>query len=78
MADIVDLSGVCPRATSALDIVRADLARVTAMYFVGAPVYDQMHALEDKLFGLMRPKARPRPSKGFHPPPSAEWIFQDQ
>jgi hypothetical protein len=65
----IDLSGVCPRASSPLDLARADLARVTAAYFAGAPVYDQMRALEDKLFAMMWPKAT---RAKFTPP--ANWI----
>jgi hypothetical protein len=52
-ADFVNLSGQHTR--SALDLVRIELAQVTAAYFAGAPVYDQMHALEDKLFDMMWP-----------------------
>lgn len=49
-----------PTSRSALDIVRVDLARVTSAYFAGAPVYHRMHALEDKLFDMMRPASRLR------------------
>jgi hypothetical protein len=78
MADIVDLSGVCPRATSPLDIARADLARVTSMYFAGAPVYDQMHALEEQLFDMMWPNARGRGGRNFHTPLPDDRVFHDQ
>jgi hypothetical protein len=58
MTDIVSLASTCPRAVSELDMIRAALARVTGAYFAGAPVYDEMHRLENELFDMMRPNAR--------------------
>jgi|HubBroStandDraft_6_1064221.scaffolds.fasta_scaffold494183_4 hypothetical protein len=77
MSDIIDLSGMCPRATSPIDLVRVELARVTAAYFAGAPTYDQMRVLEEKLFNLMR-SVRPLAGTGWNTTPPDSPFFQDQ
>lgn len=58
MDSFVDISNKPTR--SALDLVRVELAKVTNAYFAGAPVYDQMHALEGQLFDMTRPTTRRR------------------
>jgi hypothetical protein len=73
---IIDL-GICPRAVSALDLVRAELARMTSMYFAGAPVYDRMHALEEQLFNMMHPFSH-KPVTNFHVGDIAGIKFHDE